>query len=141
LWGGSSAEAHSAKADGVGVAVPQSQRRIRGEDGMSETLRRVQTLVLSGDFLVSDHGYEKLNEDGILPNDAIEGIVTAVAIEDYPDRIRGPSVLTLQHDAEGRPIHVVWAIPAGERRPAVLVTAYRPDPDVWDDDFKLRIRP
>jgi hypothetical protein len=108
---------------------------------MSETLRRVQTLVLSGDFLVSDHGYEELNEDGILPNDAIEGIVTAVAIEDYPDRIRGPSVLTLQHDAEGRPIHVVWAIPAGERRPAVLVTAYRPDPDVWDDDFKLRIRP
>lgn len=105
---------------------------------MSETLRRVQTLVLAGDYRVSDHGFDELVEDGILPSDAIAGISTAVAIEDYPDRERGPSVLALQHDHGGHPIHVVWAIPAGERRPAVLVTGYRPDPGLWDDDFKRR---
>jgi hypothetical protein len=33
---------------------------------MSETLRRVQTLVLSGDVRVSDHGYEELRKDAIL---------------------------------------------------------------------------
>jgi hypothetical protein len=105
---------------------------------MSETLRRVQTLVLSGDYRVSEHGFDELEQDAILASDAIAGIATAVAIEDYPDRVRGPSVLARQHDVDGRPIHVVWAIPAGERRPAVLVTAYRPNPSLWDNDFKRR---
>ena len=27
---------------------------------MSETLRRVQTLVLAGDYLVSEHGFDEL---------------------------------------------------------------------------------
>ena len=105
---------------------------------MSETLRRVQTLVLAGDYLVSEHGFDELEEDGILPSDAIKGVAEAIAIEDYPDRVRGLSVLALQHDANGRPVHVVWAIPAGHRRPAILVTAYRPDPTLWDTDFKRR---
>jgi len=105
---------------------------------MSETLRRVQALVLSGDVRVSDHGYDELDDDGILANDAFVGIASAVVVEDYPDRARGPSVLTLQHDTNGRPIHVVWAIPSGEYRPAVLVTAYRPDPALWDSEFKQR---
>jgi Domain of unknown function (DUF4258) len=105
---------------------------------MSETLRRVQTLVLSGDYRVSDHGFNELEEDAIIASEAIAGIAAAVAIEDYPDRVRGPSVLTLQHDNNGLAIHVVWAIPAGERRPAVLVTAYRPNPEAWQSDFRKR---
>ncbi|MGC1776952.1 MAG: DUF4258 domain-containing protein [Xanthobacteraceae bacterium] len=108
---------------------------------MSETLRRVQTLVLGGDYLVSDHGFDELAKDGILPGEALIGIASAVAVEDYPDRKRGPSVLALQHDANGRPIHVLWGIPAGQRRPAVLVTAYRPDPELWNGDFKQRTTP
>jgi hypothetical protein len=36
---------------------------------MSETLRRVQTLVLAGDYLVGEHGFDELAEDGILPSD------------------------------------------------------------------------
>jgi hypothetical protein len=108
---------------------------------MSEILRRIQALLLSGDFRVSDHGYDELDEDGILAGDVVTGIAAAFLIEDYPDRVRGPSVLVLQSDADGRAIHAVWALPAGERRPAVLVTAYRPDPTIWDNDLKRRIRP
>jgi hypothetical protein len=108
---------------------------------MSATLRRVQALVLAGDFRVSDHGFDELEHDAIVASEAIAGIAAATAIEDYPDRSRGPSVLALQHDADGRAIHVVWAIPGGVRRPAVLVTAYRPDPDLWDSEFKQRKRP
>ena len=105
---------------------------------MSETLRRVQVLVMSGDYRVSDHGFNELEEDVIIATDAIAGITTATAIEDYRDRARGPSVLALQYDKDGRAIHVVWAIPAGKRGPAVLVTAYRPDPKLWDSEFKRR---
>ena len=108
---------------------------------MSETLRRIRTLVLSGDYLISDHGFDELAKDDILPGEALTGIIAAVPVEDYPDRRRGPSVLALQHDGNGRPIHVLWGIPAGRRRPAVLVTAYRPDPYLWDSDFKKRSTP
>jgi uncharacterized protein DUF4258 len=101
---------------------------------MSETLRRVQALVLAGDYRVSDHGYEELRKDAIFVSDAAAGITAAEAVEDYRTRDR---VLALQHEANGRPIHVVWAISADRRR-AVLVTAYRPDPDLWDSDFKER---
>lgn len=105
---------------------------------MSETLRRVQTLVFAGDVHVSEHGYDELRKDDILVQQVVEGIATAVVIEDYPTRFRGPSVLTLQRDSDGRPIHVVWALPAYERRPAVVVTGYRPNPALWDSDFKRR---
>jgi hypothetical protein len=105
---------------------------------MSETLRRIQTLVLTGDYRVSDHGFDELEEDAILATDAIAGIAAATTIEEYPDRKRGPSVLTLQHDGDGQAIHVVWGIPAGQRRPAVLITAYRPNPALWDIDFRTR---
>jgi len=105
---------------------------------MSETLRRVQTLVLAGDFHVSEHGFAELRNDDILIADAAAGIATAVVVEDYPARDRGPGVLTLQQDRRGRPIHIVWALPANARRPAVIVTAYRPDPKLWDSDFTRR---
>jgi hypothetical protein len=105
---------------------------------MSETLRRVQTLVLAGDVHVSDHGLEELEKDDILLFDVVDGIATAVAVEDYRERDRGPSVLALQHERTGRPIHVVWALPKSDRTPAVLLTAYRPNPRLWEDDFKRR---
>lgn len=38
----------------------------------------------------------------------------------------------------GEPIHVVWGIPAGQDSPAVLVTAYRPDPGKWDETWRGR---
>jgi uncharacterized protein DUF4258 len=57
---------------------------------MSETLRRVQALVLGGDFLISDHGYDELDQDGILATEALDSIASAELVEDYPDRARGP---------------------------------------------------
>jgi hypothetical protein len=105
---------------------------------MSETLRRVQLLVLGDNVRLSDHGFDELRKDGILVDDVVASVWDAKLVEDYPARARGPSVLTLQRDANGRPIHVVWAIPAGENGPAVLVTAYRPDPALWDAEFERR---
>ena len=105
---------------------------------MSETLRRVQMLVALGKVRVSDHGYDELANDGILAQEALAGVGAAVVVEDYVGRARGASVLTLQQDAEGLPIHVVWGIPKNGDAFAVLVTAYRPDPTRWETGFKLR---
>ena len=107
---------------------------------MSDTLRRVVELIRDGDVLISAHGYDEMAEDGILARDAIEGVAAATVLEDYPEYGKGPCALVLQHDGSRRPIHVVWGIPRGQVSPAVLVTAYRPDPTRWTDDFLRRRR-
>jgi hypothetical protein len=108
---------------------------------MSETLARVQALVRHGEVEVSRHGYRELAVDDIVLEQVIASVATAVALEDYPATSKGPSVLALQRDGAGRPVHVVWGIPKGATAPAVLVTAYRPDPKRWSADFTRRMRP
>lgn len=105
---------------------------------MSETLRRVINLVQARDVLISAHGYDEIAEDSILADELIDGVAAAVIVEDYPEYAKGPCTLVLQRDRSGNPLHVVWGIPRGQTSPAVLVTAYRPDPARWTDDFRRR---
>ena len=105
---------------------------------MSTTLRQIVNLVGGGQVRVSDHGYDQLAADGIFAGDLVGGIGGAKLLEDYPDYAKGPCVLLLQRDRDGNPVHAVWGIPKGESGPAVLVTAYRPDPDRWTDGFTRR---
>ncbi len=105
---------------------------------MSETLKAVKQLVAAGDVRISEHGYDELSEDDIPIRDLLSGIQTATVIEDYPAFPKGPALLVLQFDGTNRPVHVVWGIPKGFTSPAVLVTAYRPNPARWKDNFTER---
>lgn len=107
---------------------------------LSNTLKKVQSLVVRGEVRVSLHGYEELAADGIQVRDVIDGLNAAVVVEDYPDYPKGPCVLVLERDSGGCPIHVVWGIPAGRSSPAVVITAYRPDPVKWDESGRKRRR-
>ncbi|MBK5929826.1 DUF4258 domain-containing protein [Halochromatium salexigens] len=55
-------------------------------------------------------------------------------IEEYPEDVRGESCLVL-YAAGQRPVHVVCA-PRAEY--LAVITAYRPSPDKWSDDFRVR---
>lgn len=89
---------------------------------------------------ISEHGYDEMVEDNMRVREVLGGVATAILVEDYPTFGKGPSVLVLQSDSVGQPIHVVWGIPKGHERPAVLVTAYRPDPEKWSTGFTERRR-
>ena len=105
---------------------------------MSQTLEQVRALVARGEVRVSAHGYEELAADQIAVHDVVEGLVAAIVAEDYPAFPKGPCVLVLEHDKAGQPVHVVWGIPKGQTTPAVLITAYRPDPAKWDESWLKR---
>jgi len=105
---------------------------------VSKTLENVKALIRNLEVRISDHGYDELSSDNLLAREVVEGASEAVVVEDYPDYPKGPSVLVLQKDAEKRPIHVVWGIPKGHSSPAVLITAYRPNLEIWEDDCLRR---
>jgi hypothetical protein len=105
---------------------------------MSETFERILRLIQAGEVKVSEHGYDELAADDILLHDLMVRVTDGVVVEDYPAYSKGPCVLVLQKDGDGKPLHVVWGIPKGEQSPAVLVTAYRPDPSLWTADFRRR---
>lgn len=107
---------------------------------MSDTLEAIRQLVEAGHVRISDHGYDEMSQDAIRVRDVLDGVSEAEAVEDYPDFPKGPSVLVLQLDGKSRPIHVVWGTPKGHSSPAVLVTAYRPDPKRWSVDFRERVK-
>ncbi len=105
---------------------------------MRETLGKIKRLASLGDIKISDHGYDELAEDGLFVREVVASLPDAELLEDYPDFPKGPCALVLQRDRNAEPVHAVWGIPKGEASPAVLITAYRPDPDRWTDDFRRR---
>ncbi len=105
---------------------------------MSETLLRIRELVATGQVKISGHGYDELAADGLFADEVVAAVAEAVVVEDYPDFPKGPCVLVLHKNAAGEPVHVVWGIPKNAAAPAVVVTAYRPDPKRWSQDFLRR---
>ena len=89
---------------------------------------------------MSLHGFRELAADDVSPDELVTNIESAVALEEYADTGRGPSVLALQMDQGQSPVHVVWGLHKGTESPAVLITAYRPDPRKWSPDFRERRR-
>jgi hypothetical protein len=107
---------------------------------LSKIFSEILVLIEAGEVQISLHGYDELAQDDIYVRDIMDSVREAKVVEEYPAFPKGPCVLLLQKDRKGKPMHVVWGIPKGLSNPAVLVTAYRPDPDRWDSSFTERKR-
>lgn len=77
-------------------------------------------------------------ERGITERDVISVLRDGDVIADYPEDEPFPSRLMLGHIA-GRPLHVVLARD-DESETCYVVTAYQPDPELWDEGYRTRRR-
>lgn len=105
---------------------------------MRDIFNKILDLIKAGEVLISEHGYDELVEDNLSARELLKGAVNGAVVEEYSDFQKGPAILVLQQERSGNPVHVVWVIPKWLDKPAVLVTAYRPDPERWDENFLRR---
>jgi hypothetical protein len=105
---------------------------------MNPTFQQVCALVKDRKVRLSAHSYARLDKRGILVGDIVAGAQNGDVLENYPEAHLGPSVLVLQSTSNGELLHVVWGIEKGTTEPAVIVTAYYPDPALWSVDFRSR---
>ena len=74
----------------------------------------------------------------ISPDEVRKVIEAGEVIEEYPEDARGQSCLLLGGGQDGRAIHVVCSPKADDY--LVVITAYLPDPDAWQDGFRTRTK-
>ncbi len=79
---------------------------------------------------ISDHADEEAEADELTFDEIYYSVLRGEIIEDYPDDKPYPSCLIYGMTFSGDPVHSVWAY-NNENQWAVLVTVYRPDPDLW----------
>jgi hypothetical protein len=72
----------------------------------------------------------------IADSDIRELLGSGTIIEEYPDDMPYPGLL-VSGSVNSRPLHVVMAY-NNEDREAIVITAYKPDPDSWSDNFTRR---
>ncbi len=98
-------------------------------------IEQLRTLNRPEQIAITEHARRRLVERGISVNDIIRCISTGEIIKQYEDDKPFPSCLILGAAIDGEYIHVVVS---HDGEWIYLITAYHPDPDVWEPDFKTR---
>ena len=83
----------------------------------------------------TQHAAERFRQRGIRAVDVRQAVLNGEIIEQYPDDFPFPSCLILGRDHNGAVLHVCMSDEGSASR---IITAYRPNPDKWSDDFKHR---
>jgi hypothetical protein len=87
-------------------------------------------------FRYSRHAIERMFTRRVEP-DVVERVVSAgEVIVSYADEKPFPSLLLLGFDDDG-PVHVVAANDP-DTGLCYVITIYRPEPELWSDDFRTR---
>jgi hypothetical protein len=93
----------------------------------------------AGKVLLTDHADEEAEADGISFDEVYFSVFHGEVIREYPEDKPYPSCLLYGDTFGGDPVHSVWAY--NEKSGfAVIITVYRPDPALWELDWKTRRR-
>jgi hypothetical protein len=86
---------------------------------------------------ITDHADEEAQADRLSLDEIYFSVLHGEIIERYPADKPYPSCLIYGRTFGGDPVHSVWAYNK-QSRWAVLITVYRPDPELWIDWRKRR---
>ena len=84
----------------------------------------------------SGHALRRMFERALQPQDVLQVLRDGERIAEYPDDQPFPSYLLLDL-VHGKPIHVVVAVDSSGGV-CYVVTAYEPDPELWEPGFRRR---
>ena len=98
-------------------------------------IESIRALCARNTLTISDKVYDKIESRRITPRHVRMAIMNGEIIEVYPDEQPDPRLLIVGCIADNKPLHVVIAIDDWSIR---LVSAYQPDPDRWESDFRTR---
>ena len=84
---------------------------------------------------VTAHAAERFRQRGIKNKDIRYAVQNGEIIEQYPEDYPYPSCLVLGFTVKSQPLHVVMS---DEGTASRIITAYFPDKDKWEADFKTR---
>lgn len=85
---------------------------------------------------ISRHALQQMFRRGISVEELKNALMHGQVLKSYEDDKPYPSKLVL-HIQNNIPLHVVYAENPLEKV-KIVITAYRPDEDVWDTDFKTK---
>lgn len=85
---------------------------------------------------ISDHADEEMQNDFFTLDDIFSFVINGEIIENYPGDKPFPSCLIFGMSLQNEPIHSVWGF-NNKNAWAVLITAYRPDSNLWQN-FRVR---
>ena len=99
------------------------------------TIEQLKALNQFEKIAITEHARIRLYERKISVDDIINGIDTGEIIKQYEDDKPLPSCLILGFSIKSRYIHIVVSCDTDF---IYLITAYFPDPELWESDFKVR---
>lgn len=98
-------------------------------------IEKLKEIYENDEIYVTVHVSEKIRVRSIKMRDIRSAVMNGEIIEQYPEDFPYPSCLILGYTLSGEPLHIVMSY-EGSR--SSLITAYKPDPDKWSNDFKTR---
>ena len=87
-------------------------------------------------IIYSGHAIKRMFERGISTDDVIDVLAEGIEIASYPEDQPFASRLLMAW-VSGRPLHAL--VSESDTGPTVIITAYQPDPSLWDSTFTKRL--
>jgi len=101
-------------------------------------INKLRETIRKNNFEWRKHTLVRLAERNISQNVVLEVILKGEVIEDYPENRPFSSCLMFKV-VKGKPFHVVVSLDEQNQK-AYIITAYKPNLDKFESDFKKRRR-
>jgi len=99
------------------------------------SIKEIQALYDNKSVVLARHFLDRIGKRGITFANVKSAVDTGEIIEQYLDDYPHPSALIIGYTDDNKPLHVVVGVGDGL---AWLITAYYPDSEKWDADYKIR---